>query len=171
MGGLLKSMIPDRLPMEIVRDHTRNHPVDLDALAADLDLRVIEARLPPDISGKIERDIFDGHGFMVTLNAAHSPVRKRFTLAHEIAHFILHTDLIGDGIVDNALYRDGRLGDEKEWQANRFAASILMPAEAVGKAWRAGATDAARLAAAFGVSTAVAEIRMRELGCVLWPKP
>lgn len=52
--------------------------------------------------------------------------RQRFTLAHEIAHFLLHRDKIGDGITDDVLYRSG-LSDAQEAQANRLAADIVMP--------------------------------------------
>ena len=53
-------------------------------------------------------------------------VRQRFTLAHEIGHMLLHRDRIGDGIVDDILYRSS-LSDTLEAQANRLAADILMP--------------------------------------------
>ncbi len=49
-----------------------------------------------------------------------------FTIAHEIAHYILHRELIGDGIVDDILYRSG-LSDHLEAQANRLAADLIMP--------------------------------------------
>src|SRR5690606_15966338 len=52
--------------------------------------------------------------------------RQRFTLAHEIAHFLLHRDQIGEGITDDILYRSS-LSDAKEAQANRLAADIVMP--------------------------------------------
>jgi Zn-dependent peptidase ImmA (M78 family) len=159
------------LATELVKRYTHSRPVDVQALANALGLRVVETPLPDDISGKIERDWVDGDGFMITLNSNHAPVRRRFTLAHEIAHFVLHRDLIGDGIVDNGLYRDNRIGDERERQANTYAAQILMPRNLVRQAWNEGLTSAAELAAAFRVSAGVAEIRMRELGCRLWPSP
>jgi Zn-dependent peptidase ImmA (M78 family) len=161
----------DFLPTEIISQLSTRAPVDPYAIAEALNIRVIEATLPESISGKIERDWIDNDGFMITVNAGHSEVRKRFTVAHEIAHYVLHRDLIGDGIIDNALYRDGRLGDEKERQANRYAAIILMPPRLVREAWNRGKITATDLAHEFGVSAAVADIRMRELGCVLWPKP
>ncbi|MER8806065.1 ImmA/IrrE family metallo-endopeptidase [Mesorhizobium australicum] len=122
--------------------------------------------MPENISGKIELDWLDEP--VITVNKTHPRSRQRFTIAHEIAHFVLHRDLIGDGIIDNALYRDDRIGDARERQANRYAASLLMPMSLVKKAWRDGIRSAPGLASAFGVSPAVADIRWRELGCVLW---
>ena len=157
------------LAVELIDPFLDRYPVDVRGMADALDLRIDEEYLPPDISGKIART-WRG-SYAITVNAGHSENRKRFTIAHEIAHYILHRDLIGDGIVDNALYRDNRIGDARERQANRYSASLLMPAAAVRRAWDAGATTARALADKFEVSEAVAEIRMRELGCVLWPRP
>lgn len=157
------------MAIEIVGRHLTTVPVDLSAMARDLGVAVVTEPLPDDISGKIERDWMDD--FVITLNAGHSSTRRRFTLAHEIAHFVMHRDLIGDGITDNALYRDARLGDERERQANRYAATLLMPPDLVKKVWNEGVFTAEGMAARFDVSPAVAEIRMRELGCVLWKKP
>ncbi|MDP9139968.1 MAG: ImmA/IrrE family metallo-endopeptidase, partial [Pseudomonadota bacterium] len=61
------------------------------------------------------------------------PKRQRFTVAHEIAHFLLHRDDIGDGISDDVLYRSN-LSDKREQQANRLAADILMPATLIANA-------------------------------------
>ena len=158
----------DELKVEIVDRFRQKYPVDVYGMAEALGLKVFSAILPEDVSGKIEDR--GPAGCVVTVNALHSPVRQRFTVAHEIAHFVLHRDLIGDGIIDNALYRDGRIGDERERQANRYAAALLMPMPLVRRAWQAGSYTPGELAADFGVSEAVAEIRMRELGCVLWPR-
>ncbi|SMD08015.1 protein of unknown function [Fulvimarina manganoxydans] len=146
-------------------------PVDVREMSKALGIRIETKALPDSISGKIERVGLFGDDYVITVNSGHSATRQRFTIAHEIAHFILHRDLIGDGIVDDALYRDHRLGDERERQANRYAASLLMPRRQVREAWDNGAITKGALARAFDVSPAVAEIRMRELGCVLWPKP
>jgi Zn-dependent peptidase ImmA (M78 family) len=161
----------DKLPAEIVEEFTRSFPVGIDGLAKALDLRVLREELPDDISGKIERDWFNKDRFVVTINSSHARARQRFTLAHEIAHYVLHRDIIGDGIVDNALYRAQSTTDAIERQANRYAATILMPRRLVEQAWHTrGFQNAADLAIAFEVSKAVAEIRMTELGCVLWPR-
>lgn len=79
--------------------------------------------------------------------------------------------MIGDGIVDNALYRDNRIGDNLERQANRYAASLLMPRRLVQQArYDLTVRSIDGLADIFQVSRAVAEIRHAELGCVLWPE-
>src|SRR5205085_480224 len=104
-------------------------PVDVTAIASDLGIRVWEMRnLPENISGKIFRDRLNGgdSGFSIGVKASESFRRKRFTVAHEIAHYILHRDKIGDELADDAMYRSG-LSTREEAQANQLAADILMP--------------------------------------------
>lgn len=146
----------------VITPFLRRTPVDVVGAAASLGIDVRTEHLPEDVSGKIERDRFK-NTYTITVNAADPHVRRRFTIAHELAHYLLHRDLMGDGIVDDAMYRHSKIGDAFERQANRFAASLLMPDLEVKKAWDEGRRSAADLAAAFDVSPAVAEIRIREL--------
>ena len=72
--------------------------------------------------------------------------RFNFTLAHELGHFIFHRNItvpsIGVEISDskNELQLDHLESDNPrtwiEWQANKFAASLLVPRATVGKALR-----------------------------------
>ncbi|MDR9774119.1 ImmA/IrrE family metallo-endopeptidase [Rhizobium hidalgonense] len=103
-------------------------PVDVIGLARRLGIRVFDAPWPDNISGKIQRDEARGgeSGFAIFVNEKHPETRKRFTIAHEIAHYVLHEDQIGDGVFDDALYRSG-LPEKIEAQANNLAADILMP--------------------------------------------
>jgi Zn-dependent peptidase ImmA (M78 family) len=140
---------------------TRKAPVDLDGMAQAFGVQVLfDDDMPSDISGKIERL---GKSFQITINGRHAPRRRRFTLAHELAHFILHRDLIESGVVDNAMYRSATLSDDIERQANRFAADLLMPAALVQAAWRDGVRSYVEMASRFDVSEEAARIRMRDL--------
>jgi predicted transcriptional regulator len=150
----------EKLPIEIIRDYTQSAPVDVRGLAKALHLLISDENLGPDFSGKIERD-WSG-AYRIAVNSLHSETRRRFTIAHEIAHFVLHRDMIGDGIIDDAMYRSSK-SDAIERQANNYAASILMPAPLVGEKWRGGYQTSDVLAKAFNVSSAVAEIRIKEL--------
>lgn len=100
-------------------------PVRLPELAKALGVTVKAATLRPGISGEI-RPNEDRSGFVIRVNRHDPPKRQRFTVAHELAHFILHKDQIGNGIEDDVLYRSS-LSDKREQQANRLAADILMP--------------------------------------------
>ncbi|MEP9349176.1 ImmA/IrrE family metallo-endopeptidase [Xanthobacter sp. KR7-225] len=149
--------------VEIISAFQKTAPIDVDAIAAALGIEVvIDDRLPDDISGKIERVGFFGDRYRITVNGRHARTRQRFTIAHELAHFALHRSLIGDGIVDDAMYRSPR-GDDVERQANSYAATILMPAPLVRTYYRGGMKDFASMARTFDVSPDMARIRMREL--------
>ncbi|MHB9023441.1 MAG: ImmA/IrrE family metallo-endopeptidase [Armatimonadota bacterium] len=78
--------------------------------------------------------------------------RYRFTLAHEIGHWVLHRhevtsaaqgSLFADDASGRILCRASQKYDAREWQANQFAAYLLMPTELVRDAWvwASGAAD------------------------------
>jgi Zn-dependent peptidase ImmA (M78 family) len=108
---------------KLIRSAQEKIPVKLSSLAKELGLRVISSTLPPGISGEIRPG---GDGFMISVNRHDSARRQRFTVAHEIAHFLIHRDQIGNGISDDVLYRSS-LSDAREAEANRLAAEILVP--------------------------------------------
>lgn len=148
-------------PSEIVAQYLGTAPVNVERLASALGLRIMQDFLG-DYSGKIERDPL---GFKVTVNATDSHVRQRFTIAHEIGHYVLHRDLIGDGITDDAMYRS-RLGGFYETQANQYAAYILMPPGLFRQKYREGARTPEALATLFDVSSQAAEYRIKNLALV-----
>jgi Zn-dependent peptidase ImmA (M78 family) len=153
-------------PIDILNafQRTVEAPVNVERLARDLGLLVIRENLQSDFAGMIIRDRKRPapSGYTVYINARDNPKRQRFTLAHEIAHYILHRDLIGDGITDDALYRSS-LGEWYERQANRMAADILMPAKLVKAYYRRGNVAIAPLAKQFDVSPDAMRIRFEEL--------
>lgn len=137
-------------------------PVDLRGLAKTLGVPVKAATLPPGISGEIRPDGDDG--YVIKVSRHDSPGRQRFTVAHELAHFILHRAYIGDGITDDAMYRSEQ-SDSVEAEANRLAADILMPAELLAERKRTieqiGVDDVNdTLAATFEVSPSAMKIRL-----------
>ena len=116
-------ILPQQL--EILREYTDEVPVRVGSLAKALGLKVVVAALPMNISGMIKPDE-DGDSFVIKVNRFEPKVRQRFTIAHEIAHFLLHRDRIQAGVVDSVLYRS-KLSSRVEAEANRLAADIIMP--------------------------------------------
>ena len=142
---------------KIVADHQTSAPVQIISMARAMGMRVFRTSGWPDnISGSITKE--DGI-YMIRSNADHSLVRRRFTIAHEIAHFVLHRDLIGDGVRDDALYRS-HLGDVLERQANKYAATLLMPWSLVKQCMDEGAASISRLAKQLNVSKSAMSIRL-----------
>ena len=149
---------------EIVRGHMEQVPVRVSALAKDLGLTVKVATLKPGISGEIRPDANSPSGYKIRINRHEAKNRQRFTAAHEIAHFLLHRNLIGNGLEDTVLYRS-RLSNSIEAQANGLAANLLMPRDIVQNEIRENADlDEEQmvdlLAAKFHVSPAAMRIRL-----------
>lgn len=146
--------------LTIISKHQKKAPVHVVPIAEAINVEVYRARNWPDgLSGMIRRNPEDPSRFNIYVNASHHEHRRRFTIAHELAHFIMHRDLIGDGITDDALYRSG-LSNAVEAQANRLAADILMPWSLLDEIIDKGESDIAELANIFNVSKSAMSIRL-----------
>jgi Zn-dependent peptidase ImmA (M78 family) len=114
----------------------RRAPVDVGNVATRLGLRVLRQELGDDISGLLVRT---ATGTQICVAAKHPEVRRRFTIAHEIAHHVLgHQFEPGEHVhVDRGNYisqrgvRASEGVDPKEIEANQFAACLLMPTDLV----------------------------------------
>jgi Zn-dependent peptidase ImmA (M78 family) len=143
----------------------RTIPVDITALAESLGVAVWESPfLPPSISGKLFRDPRHGgaSGYSILINSRESYTRKRFTVAHEVAHFLLHRKRLGEGVAEDAWYRSGFAVSE-EREANRFAADLLIPPAQLARWTRCGVTDPDELARCFEVSSRAMRIQLGRL--------
>jgi hypothetical protein len=94
--------------------------------------------------------------------------RARFSLCHELGHVRFHVPelmkLSRMPHTDTALLR-GRVQphaayEDTEWQANAFAAALLMPAAALRDLERAGRLNSGIVRREFGVSFTAAETRV-----------
>jgi Zn-dependent peptidase ImmA (M78 family) len=139
-------------------------PVPVDAIAEDLlGLYVSEANLD-GVSGLL----YPARRSIV-VNAADAPARKRFTVAHELGHWICQCQ---DGREAEVFCRaeDVTLDPSAravEREANVFAAELLMPEAAVREAWSG---DADSCAASFGVSGEAMRWRLYSFGLGEAPK-
>lgn len=85
--------------------------------------------------------------------------RDRFSIAHEIGHYILHYPLANAPMVAR------RFGSTRvEWEANWFAAGFLMPEAAFRKQFARHPKNIAGVARHFRVSAAAATARAKALG-------
>lgn len=156
--------------LRIVGRYSTSAPVNLRAIFADLCVSYHEQPIMTGESGWIERD---GNNYRVVVNANEGEQRKRFTAAHELAHYLLHRDLMDHGsrmnrhtdrLFDKAgLKQDSLFKPHHEVQANRLAAQIIMPADLVRAKHEEGLSVEA-LSSEFGVSKAAMEIRLETLG-------
>jgi Zn-dependent peptidase ImmA (M78 family) len=144
----------------------------VEAIVSKLGVTLVVETLDPNISGLLFRQ---GEARAIGVNTTHSPVRQRFTLAHELGHLRLHPgkDLFLDHVRLNLRDNVASLGtDREEREANAFAAALLMPSTEVTTEVRrvldrGGTTDnrlVANLAQLFDVSEQAMEFRLVNLG-------
>ncbi|MDB6154018.1 MAG: hypothetical protein JWL90_2471 [Chthoniobacteraceae bacterium] len=95
--------------------------------------------------------------FTISLSPYSGDRRSRFTIAHELGHYILHSKA---GAIPLSVARDG--SGPVEWEANWFAAGFLMPEQELQDKMAAGWGDA-ELAQHFHVSQAAVQIRKQSL--------
>ena len=155
--------------LEIVQAYMVDEPVDMRAIFSDLGIEYIEE--PISESGYIEHK--DGR-YKIVVNSNEGPQRRRFTAAHELAHYLMHRDLLsvsgrmnrhtdrlfGNGAKHNL---EQPFNQQHEVQANRLAAQIIMPAGRITNLWDDGLRLDA-LAERFDVSKAAMQIRLDSLG-------
>jgi Zn-dependent peptidase ImmA (M78 family) len=157
--------VKTEIPSELIQRFQQSAPVDVVGLAQSLGVKVYEsagAPLRDGDSGMILRNAVVGgpSGYCIVVRATDAFVRKRFTVAHEVAHFILHREKIGESLSDDALYRSG-LTTMQEVEANRLAAEILMPRNLVQHYIRIiGEASVSVLAKTFQVSESAMRIRL-----------
>ena len=154
----------DRKHVSIIDHHTSSIPVRVGDLAAALGLSVIKSPMEPRISGLIRPSNSTESGFEIRVNKYEVPERQRFTVAHEISHYLLHRSDIGQGVVDSIMYRSS-LTSRKETEANKLAADIVMPAKLILRELeRLGGQNApdvaSELAAIFRVSVPAMKVRL-----------
>lgn len=101
---------------------------------------------------------------VININREDNEERKRFTIAHEFSHLLLHKSK-EDHVDYRQALQNYSTNDEltKEVQANMLAAAILMPSRLVKEAW-VKFKDIDDIAELFKVSKSAAAIRLESLG-------
>ena len=106
-------------------------------------------------------------GAVIWLNKEQAKTRQRFTLAHELGHYLLrHVDEfyvdLGGELSPNATGEHPGYNWRAERAANDFAANLLMPASMIRRA-AAATTNITTLASQFKVSPAAMGFRLTTL--------
>ena len=144
----------------VTRSGLADAPVNIWALAEYLGLEVQKEAMDDEMSGYLE---FRGGRWVAGVNSLHHQNRQRFTLAHEIAHFLLHRQE-QEKFVDELFTRRVGSRDAKELQADAFAAELLVPEKSIRSKISSGITSISDLASFFGVSNQALRYRAEKLG-------
>lgn len=113
------------------KNGAKSAPIPIEKVAGSAGATIRYRPLDNDLSGMVQR--VDEKTAIIGINSSHADVRKRFSIAHEIGHLVLHDDEnlhVDEEVRSNVQYRNeySSLGvDDKEIEANQFAAEILMP--------------------------------------------
>jgi len=132
--AIRRKQIREMVEALLARHRIKNGEVPVEAIARALGIGIKLDKVDSDLSGFIVRDK-QSRRAIIGANRSHHPHRRRFTIAHELGHFLLHEghvvhldENIGALRVNlrNSASARGEDNDEKE--ANLFAAELLMPA-------------------------------------------
>lgn len=133
-------------------------PIPLEKISDFFGISIINyPKFPDSVSGTIikEEDLL-----AIGVNENHAISRQRFTIAHELGHYVLGHD--EHKILDDTFDKNS----DKEKEANIFAAELLMPYEMLKQDLNAQAWDIPRLSKRYGVSEQAMSIRLLETNLI-----
>lgn len=131
-------------------------PVPVESLAERVGATIRYEPFKGEMSGMVHRNRLGKS--IIGVNLSHAKTRRRFTIAHELGHLLLHSD--EDFHVDEKFPIGFRTPasslatDDREIEANQFAAELLMPRELL-------TAEVKKLSLKMDVDKAVAELAKR----------
>lgn len=149
-------------------------PIPIFEIVQKSNIDIVNFDLGNDVSGVLVVKQAKG---VIGINPSDSEQRKRFTVAHEFAHYVLHRQSSELFIDDEpkVYFRDQKSSKGeyyKEIEANTFAAAILMPEhfikEEINKIDSEYIDEEAiiKMASQFQVSTIAMSFRLANLGLI-----
>ncbi len=158
-----------RRKAEEVRAHLRiglGPVTDLDVVCALLGVTVYRASLGPDLDKSLSGAFFNHPevGFSLLVNMGMTLGRRRFTIAHELAHALFHSGPTTKYLLS------GSVKTPQERFADRFAGEFLMPTEGIQRIMEeygmgsrvTEPADVIHLQRYFNVSYATSLVRLRQ---------
>lgn len=173
---MINNAIEERAERLLVDSKSFKVPINLTNCATFLNITVNSIQLEDGISGFLA---IKGKVAQIGFNSKHSENRTRFTVAHELGHYVLHAQsepVFIDKANDNKfsyLFRDENSSSgeyRKEREANNFAAALLMPKKLIYHEMKKAAEEDGDknlvecLSQKFNVSSKAMEIRLFHLG-------
>lgn len=156
---------------QLLRTHNLFKPgFDIETLVQELGIKLISATFSDDVSGYF---VINNGQPVISYDSAANKSRKRFTIAHELGHYTLHskTQSIFVDKTPKVFFRNSASASGevlKEREANAFAAALLMPKSLVIEELKHVETDAIEavnaLAQRFVVSSQAMSFRLSNLG-------
>jgi Zn-dependent peptidase ImmA (M78 family) len=116
--------INDQIPVNIV-EKIKEQNIELNELCYDLHDEVL---------GEIKKE---NGKYKINIQGYDFSYRRRFTMAHELGHYILHKDLLDeegldDGLSYETMYRkNAKISSQHEIKANQYAIELLVPKQLI----------------------------------------
>lgn len=142
----------------------QGNKLDIEHLVVSQNIHIERVFLEPEISGTLKK--VNGT-WIISVNSTHHINRQRYTIAHEFAHYCLHKDKVNT-FEDITFFRDYNK-TSIEYEANEFAANLLMPSQMIVNRIKEGITSLKQLAEEFGVSILAMKYQIQKLGYGLVP--
>lgn len=164
----------NNITQDIISNYGINIPIN--------NIEEVVRQLGGNVEESLKMDFFadgsvrrEGDRFSIIISPFQSEERKKFTIAHELGHLFLHmgyqiNDELWNSQEDLTYYRSGE--SLLEYQANEFAAALLMPKksyeEIMSKNIDGKYVCTSKIAEYFGVSVSAASNRGKFLGYLKW---
>lgn len=128
-----RRLIQSEVAELLQKNNITGAPVDVAQIARGLNIAVRRTPSEDDLSGFLLRQ---SGQVIIGVNTLHHPNRQRFTIAHELGHFVLHQH--DEVHIDRAVVKlrdraSSKGEDPEEVEANGFAAELLMPEEFISE--------------------------------------
>ncbi len=157
---------PESIISTAKKNKIETSPLDIESVIKIIfNIKISKVDLGKSASGFLEK-INDS--WYIYINSQESIYRQRFTMAHELAHYILHrANYISNGPrkEDRVFFRDENT-NTYEREANDFAAKLLLPEAEFKEAIKHGNNTILKLANYFNLSTAAIRYRAYKLGLI-----
>jgi Zn-dependent peptidase ImmA (M78 family) len=164
----------EQAAQKLLKHYGETLPVNVAEIAQACGISIRMEKLEDTVSGML---VIKGNKVTIGVNANHHHNRQRFTIAHELGHYLLHKGASGVFFDEALMFFRNKLSSEgtqaQEIEANAFAAELLMPESLLKEQIAIQPIDAfddaavLRLAAQFGVSTQALIIRLTKLGLLI----
>src|SRR5262249_28678245 len=123
----------------LAKHKVQHGEVPIERIVSSYGIEIKRDKVDAELSGFLVRD-HQAKRSVIGANKAHHPHRQRFTIAHELGHFLLHRgqtvhlDETQQAFTVNLRDAESAKGeDSEEREANLFAAELLMPAKFLAK--------------------------------------
>ena len=148
---------------KVIKDYGLSKPpIDPEAIAEDMGIDVVYAHFSPSAKDKISGFI-QFEPLRIVVNNDIRPNRMTFTIAHELAHYLMHQDYAKSNnyrVMPRSNYHEEKKPAEEQ-EADCFAAELLVPIDML-KSYKDYASSRV-LARIFAVSEDVILNRLKRL--------